>query len=130
MTLEIEAVPLRSGTTAEWAAAGAPILDPGELGIDLTTHDVRIGDGTTAFASLPTTSGIRRGRTTLVAGTKTVADTSITATSIILVTAQSLGTVTVAKPLAVTARSAGVSFTVTSSDNTDTSVVGYLIIEP
>lgn len=130
MTLQVESVPLRSGTTAEWAAGTAPILEVGELGIDLTTKDIRVGDGVTAFASLPVSSGIRRGRTTLVTGTKVVTDASITATSIILLTAQVLGTVTAPKPLAVTARSVGVSFTITSSDATDTSVVGYLIIEP
>lgn len=47
----------RRGTTAEWAAANAASpsrkLDSGELGYDSTTKDLVVGDGTTAFASLP-----------------------------------------------------------------------------
>ena len=48
----------------------------------------------------------------------------------ILLTAQSLGTVTAPKALAVTARTPGTSFTITSADATDTSVIGYTILEP
>lgn len=129
MALEVEDVPVRSATAAEWAASGI-VLGRGELGVVADTGDIVIGDGSTAFASLKRAGGIRRGRATLVTGTVTVANTSITATSIILLTAQVLGTVAAPKPLAVTARSNGVSFTITSSDATDTSVVGYLIIEP
>lgn len=71
----------------------------------------------------------RTGTAVLVAGTKVVPDTSITALSRIFLTAQSLGTVTAAKPLAVTARVVGTSFTITSADATDTSTVAYHIIE-
>lgn len=123
-------VAVRSGTTAEWAdTPNAPVLDVGELGVDLTTGDVRVGDGTTAFASLRRVGGIRTGRSTLVAGTVTVANTTVTANTIILAQHQTLGTVTAAKLLTFT-RSAGVSFTITSTDNTDTSVIGWLLIEP
>lgn len=72
----------------------------------------------------------RSGVSTLVAGTVTVANTSVTATTRVQLTAQSLGTVTAPKALAVTARTAGTSFTITSADNTDTSVVAWLLIEP
>lgn len=74
-------------------------------------------------------SNAKQGTATLVAGTVTVANTSVTGTSRILLTAQSLGTVTAPKALAVTARTAGTSFTITSADNTDTSVVAYEIFE-
>lgn len=50
-------VSVRSGTTAEWAAAEAPVLGLGELGIDTTTGAVKIGDGATAFASLGDLAG-------------------------------------------------------------------------
>jgi hypothetical protein len=70
------------------------------------------------------------GVATLVAGTVTVATTRVTATSRIQLTAQSLGTVTAPKALAVTARTGGTSFTITSADATDTSVVAWEIIEP
>jgi hypothetical protein len=70
------------------------------------------------------------GTATLAAGTATVSTTAVTATSRIALTVQSLGTVTAPKALAVTARSAGVSFTITSADATDTSVVAWVLIEP
>jgi hypothetical protein len=55
--IDVEEVAVRSGTTAAWAAAGAPTLGNGELGIDLDTHEIRIGDGTSVFADLPVTAG-------------------------------------------------------------------------
>ena len=54
-------------------------------------------------------SNARSGVSTLVAGTVTVANTSVTATTRIQLTAQALGTVTAPKALAVTARTAGTS---------------------
>lgn len=47
----------RRGTFAEWAAAN-PILASGEPGYDLTNKILKVGDGTTAYASL---SGITGG---------------------------------------------------------------------
>lgn len=75
-------------------------------------------------------SNAKQGVSTLVAGTVVVSNTSVTATSRILLTVQSLGTVTAPKAIAVTARTAGTSFTITSADATDTSVVGWQIFEP
>ena len=72
----------------------------------------------------------KQGIATLTAGTVTVANTSVTANSRIMLTVQSLGTITTPQPVAVTARASGVSFTVTSADPTDTSVVAYEIFEP
>ena len=70
----------------------------------------------------------RMGVATLVGGTVTVANTSVTANSRIFLTAQTSG----AGPgaLRVSARVAGTSFTVTSSSGTDTSQFAYLIVEP
>lgn len=42
----------RRGTTAEWTAAN-PVLSDGELGYNRTTGEIRIGDGVTAWNSLP-----------------------------------------------------------------------------
>lgn len=70
------------------------------------------------------------GIATLVAGTVTVNTNQVTATSRVQLTVQSLGTVTTPKAVGVTARVAGTSFTITSADNTDTSVVAWTIIEP
>lgn len=75
-------------------------------------------------------SNARQGVATLVGGTVTVANTSVTASSRIFLTLQSLGTVTAPKSIAVTGRSVGTSFTITSADATDTSVVAYQICEP
>lgn len=124
--MKVNDVGQRVGTTAEWAASTL-ILGLGEEGVNTTTEEVRVGDGVGLWSTLSTPG--REGRATLVAGTVTVANTSVTATSVIQLTAQSLGTVTAAKALAVTARTAGTSFTITSSDNTDTSIVGYNISE-
>jgi hypothetical protein len=70
------------------------------------------------------------GVSTLSAGTVTVNNTLVTANSRIFLSIQSLGTVSVPQSIGVTARSAGTSFTITSEDNTDTSVVAWIIFEP
>jgi Pectate lyase superfamily protein len=73
-------------------------------------------------------SNCKQGVATLVAGTVTVANTAVTATSRIFLTAQSPGGT--AGFLTVSARTAGTSFTILSSNVADTSVVAYEIIEP
>lgn len=72
----------------------------------------------------------KQGVSTLVAGTVAVGNTSVTANSRILLTVQSLGTVAAPKAIGVTARTPGSSFTITSADATDTSVVAWEIFEP
>jgi hypothetical protein len=68
------------------------------------------------------------GVVTLVGGTATVANTSVTANSRIFLTSQTDG----GTPgfLRVSARSAGTSFTITSGSGTDTSTVAWVIFEP
>lgn len=68
------------------------------------------------------------GQVTLAAGTATVNTTAVTANSLIFLTVATLGTVTAPKAICVSAQTAGTSFVITSADNTDTSVVNYLII--
>lgn len=65
------------------------------------------------------------GTATLVAGVATVSTTAVAADSNIQLTPQSAG----GTPgwLRVSARTAGTSFTITSSSNTDTSVVGWVL---
>ena len=70
------------------------------------------------------------GVATLVDGTVTVSTAKVTTNSRIFLTVQSLGTVTAPVAIAVTARTASTSFTITSADATDTSVVAWQIIEP
>lgn len=82
-----------------------------------------------SFASLNQVLGrLRFGSATLVGGTVTVSDTSITAATLIFLCCQTPG----GTPgfLRVSARTAGTSFTILSSSGTDTSVVGYLLIDP
>jgi len=85
------------------------------------------GGGVQVGASPTTVKNVRHGTATLVGGTVTVADTTITASTRIIVgrttSGGTLGHLTVS-------RSAGVSFTVTSSSGTETSVVDYLLLEP
>lgn len=95
-------------------------LFTGNLTMSTAGSGVLIKEGSNA------TSGVA----TLSAGTVTVNTTKVTANSRIQLTAQSLGTITVPASLAVSARSAGTSFTILSSDVTDTSVVAWVIIEP
>jgi len=73
-------------------------------------------------------SSSRMGRATLVAGTVTVSNTNVTASSEIFLTCQVTGGTRGA--LAVTARTAGTSFTITSTSATDTSQVAWFIVEP
>lgn len=73
-------------------------------------------------------SNAKQGTAVLVAGTVTVANTSVTANSRIFLTGQLLGGT--AGGLNVTSRVAGTSFTVTSTNAADTSTFAYEIIEP
>lgn len=50
--MPIQRIQHRRGTTAEWTTAN-PVLASGELGYDVTTKGVKIGDGATDWLSLP-----------------------------------------------------------------------------
>ena len=67
------------------------------------------------------------GNATLSSGLATVANTSVTSNSIILLTAQDSSSV---GALSVSARTPGTGFNITSSSLIDSGVVGYVIIEP
>lgn len=73
-------------------------------------------------------SNARMGTAVLVAGTKVVSTTAVTANSRIFITTNTPG----GTPgwLQVSARSAGTSFTILSSSATDTSTVAWIIFEP
>lgn len=101
------------------AAARLGVVES-DLEIELAGKGLRVKEGSNA----------KQGTATLVAGTVTVSNTSVTATSRIFLTVQSLGTVAAPKAIAVTARTAATSFTITSADATDTSVVAWEIFEP
>lgn len=134
------AIRVRRGTAATWASRN-PVLQQGEPGLDTTNGIFKLGDGITPWATLPAlfsaTSGLsvreggaaaKMGSSTLVAGTVTVATTAVTASTRIFLSVQTAaGT---AGLLAISARVAGTSFTITSSAGTDTSTVAWLLIEP
>lgn len=80
-----------------------------------------VGSTTTAGAN-------SAGSVALVGGTATVATTAVGASSLIRLTVQALGTVTTAKAVAATAKTAGVSFVITSADATDTSTIFWEIV--
>lgn len=92
-----------------------------------TAAAVRLG---TAGGGLAITEGTnaRLGVATLVAGTVTVANTSVTANSRVFLTAQTTGAAPGA--LRISARVAATSFTITSTSATDTSSVAWLLVEP
>lgn len=53
MTVKIQ---IRRGTSAQWAANSSVVLGSGEPGYDTTERQIKIGDGTTPWSSLPFTS--------------------------------------------------------------------------
>lgn len=75
-------------------------------------------------------TGATSGVATLAAGTVTVPTDKVAADSRIHLTVQDLGTVAAPQPVAVTGRTPGADFTITSADATDTSVVAWVIITP
>jgi hypothetical protein len=120
-----------NGLKAVRVNSGGTALELGSASTDLTnvTTDVKlttVGNGMYIAEGANATMGVA----TLVAGSKVVSTTKVTANSRIFTSIQSLGTVTVPKGIGVTARTAGTSFTLTSSDNTDTSVLAWMIVEP
>ncbi len=102
------------------SAAGSLTTTGSDIIADAVGHGYQTKEGSNA----------KQGTATLSAGTVTVGNTSVTANSRIFLTVTSLGTVTTPKAVAVTGRTAGTSFTITSADNTDTSTVAYEIFEP
>lgn len=91
----------------------------GHLSLAVAGSGLKIKAGTNA----------RIGVAPLVAGTVTVNNTSITANTRIFLTVQSLGTIVAPVPVAVSSKVAGTSFTIVSADNTDTSVIAWLLVE-
>lgn len=84
--------------------------------------------GTSVGLQVKEGANCKQGIATLVAGTVTVANTAVTANSRIMLTTQTPGGT--AGFLVVSARVAGTSFTILSSNAADTSVVAYEIFEP
>lgn len=104
---------LRLNSTGDWeCAADFRLITAGK--------GIRIKEGTNA----------RMGVATLSGGTVTVSNNTVTPNTRIFLTIQSLGTVTSPKAVGITSRTAGTSFTISSEDATDTSVVAWELREP
>lgn len=99
------------------SAAGVYSVTTGSFSVTTAGQGLRVKEGSNA----------KQGTAVLAAGTATVANTSVTATSRIFLTSQADG----GTPgwLRVSARVAGTSFTITSSSASDTSTVAYEIFE-
>lgn len=129
----VDRLRVRADGQHDWGPGGAGVRDTtlrrsaaGVLATDGSFSLATVGGGLLIKEGANATSGVA----TLAAGTVTVNTTKVTATSRVQLTVQSLGTVTAPKAIGVTARTAGTSFTITSADATDTSVVAWTIIEP
>lgn len=95
----------------------ALLLPTSDLALQVAGAGLRVKEGANA----------KQGVATLIAGTVTVANTSVTANSRILLTGQDNNAT---GALRVSARVAGTSFTITSSDAGASGVVAYEIFEP
>lgn len=129
----VDRLRVRADGQHDWGPGGASSRDTtlrrsaaAVLATDGSFSLATVGGGLLIKEGANATMGVA----TMVAGTVTVNTTKVTASSRVQVTVQSLGTVTAPKAVAVTARSAGTSFTITSADATDTSVVAWTLLEP
>jgi hypothetical protein len=104
-----------SGVTANKVS-----VDDADVSIETLGRGYKVKTGSNATAGIATLSG----------GTATISTTKVTASSMIFLTVQVLGTVAAPKAIAVTARTAATSFVINSADGADTSTVAWWILEP
>jgi hypothetical protein len=120
----------RRDTAANWISYN-PTLRPGEIGHETDTNRSKMGDGISAWRSLPywSPSGalppVSSGTLVLAAGTATVANSSITASSIVRLSRQAAGGTLGQLSVALTP---GSGFTVNSSSVSETSHVYYEVV--
>lgn len=128
-------IQLRRDTVANWTMVN-PVLAEGEAGFELDTSKLKIGNGVTAWSSLPYISGtaaasVYAGTDTLASGTVTVSASWVTPTFVIVVTAQAApstpGTILYVDPANIMD---GVSFDITSDDGTDARDVFWMAAAP
>jgi hypothetical protein len=108
----------RTGSTPDALSLGCPLIVAGIVRVAALGSGLEIAEGSNA----------RMGIATLVGGAVVVSTTEVTANSRIFITSQVDG----GTPgwLRISARSNGVSFTITSSSGSDTSQVAWMIVEP
>lgn len=108
-----------SNPTANFHVQGSTKLE-GSVTLPVTGNGILIKEGVNA------TMGV----VTLAEGSATISTSKVTANSRIILDIQSLGTVTVPTTVGTTSRTPGVSFTITSANPVDTSVISWIIFEP
>jgi hypothetical protein len=101
-------------------AANVSLTTSGNLIASTAGNGLQVKEGTNA----------RLGTATLASGSATVSTSAVTANSRILLTPQNLSGVTSPQPVGVSARTAGTSFTISSASSSDTSTIGWMIVEP
>lgn len=117
---------LRAGRwVALTSVANGAALTAAVAATDAATAATTAANNATTAANNATAASSRTGNTTLVAGTKTIANASVTANTIVLLSRKTIGGT--AGNLTYTLN-AGVGFTVNSSSGADTSVVSYHLL--
>lgn len=115
---------------ASVVADEANTVETGVLNVKTTNNMTALNLVQAKQLSLSNSTNSGTDRCTLAAGVCTINNTRVTANTNIFCMAQSLGTVTLGQGIAVTARLAGVSYSLTSGSLTDTSVVACMLVEP
>jgi len=108
-----------TATTTLTATLGAITASNGNLVLNTAGNGLRVKSGSNARIGVGAV---------LSGGTLAVANTSVTANTVVIPVVTALGTVTAPKALLVT-KNAGVGFTVTSADATDTSTFDWYLVE-
>ena len=126
-TSDNQALQLVTNNTSRLSISNAGVVSIGNAtsiagNLSLTTAGNKLQIKTGTNASI--------GTATLVAGTVTVNTTAVTANSAIFVTILTKGTITLPVAYDAQTRVAGTSFTITSANVTDTSIVQWWIVEP
>jgi hypothetical protein len=107
----------------------APGTTVGEQGYTHMEYGAFLEAGARLVAVNPGTSATIHGSDTLVAGTKVVTNTKIKANSRVYFSTLVPGSAATVGHLYVSARTAGTSFTVTSTNTSDTQYFSYLIVD-
>jgi hypothetical protein len=133
-TFTIPSVFIAPGSIAATTSITAGTTLTATLG-NITATNGNIVLGTTGNKQVYTTVGSTAtavansaGSVALIGGTITVTTTAVTANSLIRLTCQALGTVTVPSALCVSAKTAATSFVILASQATDTSTIFWEIV--
>jgi hypothetical protein len=111
------------------AVTNSSVTTLNATGATMTTLAVVGGSASSGIRVKEGGAGAKQGVVALTSGSATVANTSVTASSRIMLTAQNLSASGTNGALCVSSRSAGVNFVILSSQPADSSTVAYEIFE-